>query len=676
MLKYIAEYLHHGSAKSTPCELALTFSMFLIIMCDMMYRYFTAGLLLIIFSLPLKAYAQTSIELQRTYFTEARKALKTNNTQTFQELRAQLQNYPLAPYLDIWQAYQALDSNHDYQIKQILERYHDIPETTDLRMAWIKNLAERGQWPHVAAQLELLNNAQKKFPKISLLSAWYNGNKQRAFSLLSKQWHNGENIHSYAIPFLHPAWKKAGFPDSEDSYARIIFFAKHGKWAQLQPLQSILSKKETSLLKLWQSTQKKTAFEPKDIRNYAPSNRLLYPMIKDSLRRLSSSDITIAWQHLTHLRSSLTAKQFGYLQRKIAVRAAKQHNVQATTWLAKLDPKLQNNETRAWHVRLLLLQQKWQQVIVAIQAMPEAQRLNSRWLYWQAHALQTLKQNNAANSLFEQVAKGRGYYSFLSADRLAIAYHMNAKPIKTLSVRSLKKEAYIQRCYEWLQLHETAIAAREWNRGLRNASAQTWLQALQLAASWQWYDRTIQAATRTGAYDALSLRFPLAYLDEIQNIAIQTGVQSSLIWSVIRQESVFNTHAVSRAGARGLMQIMPKTANYIAKKSALGKVHEQDLFLPPVNIQLGTLYLAKLLKRFDDQPALAIAAYNAGPTRVKRWQTKTPSTDMEIWVELIPFNETRRYVQQVIAFTKVYDWLLDQQSPKLLAHTNSPGLSE
>jgi len=662
--------------KTRPTELVTTFYRFSYKVRSMCHRFFQTtlfclfGILLPCIAIA-KAPAHINIDLQRTYFIEAREALKNNDIQTFQQLYNKLQTYPLTPYLDIWQAHQSLANNNDGQVEQMLNRHRDIPETTDLRIAWMKNLAERGQWPHVAAQLKLINNATQNFPKISLRSAWYNGDKERAFELLSKQWRKGKDIHTYAIPFLYPAWKEAGFPNTEDSYTRIIYFAKHGKWKSAYALQGLLSNREQKMLKLWQYAQKEPALGLQKIHQYKAENKLIYPMIKDTLRRLSASEIEAAWQQLKSVKAYLTEKQFGHLQRKIALRAAKQHNIQSETWLTKLSASLQDNETRAWHVRMLLLQQKWQQAITAIQAMPESQQLASRWMYWQAHALQTLNKSSAAKLLFEQIATGRGYYSFLSADRLGKTYNMNEKPIKTSSLTNLKKAPYIQRAYEWFQLHETGKASREWSQGLRNASRETWLQALQLAASWGWYERTIQAATRTGAYDALSLRFPLGYLNDVQHTAKQTGIESSLIWSIIRQESVFNSRAISHRGARGLMQLMPTTADYIAKKSGLGKVDKQKLFLPPLNIQLGSLYLADLLKRFDNQPALAIAAYNAGPTRVKRWQKQTSISDMNIWVELIPFNETRRYVQQVMAFVTVYNWRLQQQSSGLLANKST-----
>ncbi|MDQ6953993.1 MAG: lytic transglycosylase domain-containing protein [Mariprofundaceae bacterium] len=141
-----------------------------------------------------------------------------------------------------------------------------------------------------------------------------------------------------------------------------------------------------------------------------------------------------------------------------------------------------------------------------------------------------------------------------------------------------------------------------------------------------------------------------------QKQAQETGLQDTLIWSIMRQESAFNARTLSRSGARGLMQLMPKTARYVSKKHKLGHISNEGLFLPAANIRLGTWYLSDLLKRFGNQQ-LAIVAYNAGPTRVKRWLKRTSfDKQPELWVELIPFKETRRYVQQVTAFTAVYNW--------------------
>jgi soluble lytic murein transglycosylase len=174
------------------------------------------------------------------------------------------------------------------------------------------------------------------------------------------------------------------------------------------------------------------------------------------------------------------------------------------------------------------------------------------------------------------------------------------------------------------------------------------------------HDRVIQAAYQAGEMNALVNRFPIAFKDEVATTARESGLPASLIWSIIRQESAFNAHAVSSVGAKGLMQLMPATAHEVA--SGLDVTDGQpDLFDPAVNIRLGSLYLGKMVQQFDANHAIAAAAYNAGPHRVAKWLERRAFDEPDIWIETIPYAETRRYVQQVMAFTVVYDWRQSKQ---------------
>jgi len=613
------------------------------------------------------------VDQQRAWFKQARDAQNAGDDTHYQALYKKLENYPLRPYLDVWQAWKALQRGDDFSVVEALKKYADIPESMDLRIAWIKSLAGRGQWPHVARQLALLPHAETRLSKISILSAWYNGHKPKAFELLQKRWRKGLNIDDYHTPFLREAWQQAGYPSIEDVRARAVYFAKRKKWAALRAVKKQLNADDRQILKLWKQASKHPlrALDALDKHKTAKHSALLPAMVNDALRRLSRLDTVKAWQKLQALKALLPAKDFGNLQKNIALRSAKKHEVASADWLASLDAELQNDATRAWRVRMLLLKQDWQAAAHAMAAMPEQQQLQSRWMYWQAFALQKLNQKPAAALLFKQVSLGRGYYSFLSADRLGLPYRMGSKDIAKVAYSRLEKQAYMQRAYEWIQLDEVGKASREWYIGLANADAKTWLQALQMAASWGWYDRAIEAASRAGVYDALDLRFPMAYAEDVQKLAQETGLPRSLIWGVIRQESVFNARAVSRTGARGLMQLMPKTAKHVSKKHDLGTLRLDNLFSPSLNIRLGTLYLADLLRRFDGRKPLAVAAYNAGPMRVAQWQKRVSYEIPELWVELIPFHETRRYVQQVMAFSVVYDWRQHQAPTPLLAQMNA-----
>jgi soluble lytic murein transglycosylase len=201
------------------------------------------------------------------------------------------------------------------------------------------------------------------------------------------------------------------------------------------------------------------------------------------------------------------------------------------------------------------------------------------------------------------------------------------------------------------------------------ASPEQWKVAAHLAASWGWYDRTIQAAYRAGENNALADRFPMGFELYIMRASKQTDLEPAFVWSIIRQESAFNIQAVSRAGARGLMQLRPGTARDIAKRN---KLKNGDLFSPEINIRLGTLYLSEMAKYFGGNPALAAAAYNAGPHRVRSWMKRTPFDAAEAWIEAIPFNETRRYVQQVMAFVSVYEWRQAKIPSSLTERLNKP----
>jgi len=223
------------------------------------------------------------------------------------------------------------------------------------------------------------------------------------------------------------------------------------------------------------------------------------------------------------------------------------------------------------------------------------------------------------------------------------------------SLTSLKREKGIQRAHEWWLLGDAGRASREWSHVLSGASPDRWRAAAMLASQWQQHNYVIQAAYLAGEVNALDQRFPTAFADEVATTAEESGLSTSLIWSIIRQESAFNAYAVSRTGAKGLMQLMPATASELANSTDLGD-KTFNLFDPATNIRLGGLYLSQMVERFNHNRAIAAAAYNAGPRRVSEWLQQHPFNEPDIWIETIPYFETRRYVQQVMAFMVVYDW--------------------
>jgi soluble lytic murein transglycosylase len=614
-----------------------------------------------------------AINKDRQSFLQAHQALKKNNLETYKQLRTGLDSYPLTPYLDIWYTLKQLDKGNDSAVEETLLQHREIPEASNLHVAWMRNLAKRGQWPHITQHFNDFPRMASRLPEIAMVLRWRMGEQEEALKLFSKRWQQAKKISDFTQPMFQ-AWKKLGHPTTADRWQRIATYAKRGKWRKVKQLAKPLSKKEKGWINYWQSMQNNPAKALNRWQKDMPP-RLARKILSDGLKRISRSDALAAWQALQKLDKTANAEigedAVFKMKRRIALRAAKQHVLVAASWLDELPESLKNEETRAWQARLYVLFHDWEKVQLAIAAMPVAEQRQSRWIYWRARVLEIFGNKRAALPLFAELAAGRGYYSFLSAEHLSVPIVFDVSEIRVPDAASKKlgQNPAIRRAYEWLQLGKISKANREWGMFFADASPEQWKVAAYLAASWNWHDRSIQAASRAGEKNALSSRFPMGFELQVRQASKQTDLEPAFIWSIIRQESAFNRQAVSRAGARGLMQLMPRTARGVIKKYKLKK---GDIFSPEMNIRLGTLYLSEMTKRFGGNPALAAAAYNAGPHRVNTWLKHTPFGSAEAWIEAIPSNETRRYVQQVMAFVSVYEWRQAKIPGSLTARINKP----
>jgi soluble lytic murein transglycosylase len=619
------------------------------------------------------ASAQPLLQKQRIWFQQAHRALNRHDMKTFHHLKAKLADYPLTPYLDIWHARQSLKKNNDVLAATTLARFADIPEARNLRAAWLKSLAKRGHWSHVDNILARYPKLVSWYPDTVMLANWHAGKKDAAMRQFAKRWQQEKKI-PLALVSLQQAWFKQGHPTNSERWNRIERLVHHGKWQQARKLAKALPKQQRQWLKYWRTVQKtpqKALQKQNMLASLPPAQAAM--IISDGIKRLSRRDAGKAWLLLKQLESDAgiaTGDYLPALKRHTALRAARQHKPEAADWLASLPDSLQNEDTRGWRARIHILQQDWKNTLEAIAAMPESEQQQSRWIYWAARSAQAVGEPEAARFLFAKLADERGYYSFLSAERLGQPFRFNASELTAseAAIAEVEQKPAVRRAYEWLQVGKRSKAAREWQHGLAGASPEQWQAAAVLASRWQWHDQVIRAAFKANKLDAISDRFPIAFGKTVMKASRQTGLKPSSIWSIIRQESAFNQHAVSYVGAKGLMQLMPKTARNVARKLGMGKGTPR-LFSPAINIRLGSTYLAAQKTRFGNL-ALASAAYNAGPHRVSRWLKRTPFDAPEAWVEAIPFSETRRYVQQVMAFVSVYEWRQNKLSTSLITRLN------
>lgn len=315
-----------------------------------------------------------------------------------------------------------------------------------------------------------------------------------------------------------------------------------------------------------------------------------------------------------------------------------------------------------WRTKAALMAGSWEDVAASIESAPLSQRNEPFSKYWRARALERTGHEEASAKIYEQLAQHPGYYGILAAERLRVPppYLSLARTVDYRIPPQLSANTAVKRA---LALHAAGLwveAALELNILMRGADSAAFYTAALFAKDSGIIDRQISFAQRAAEHIDLPLRYPVKYRREVAEASSAAGLPPELVWAVIRQESRFVPHAVSRAGAIGLMQVMPATAQHLLKaKGAAGMISRAELMRPERNILLGTSFLRAMMQRYEGNYAYAAAAYNAGPGRVDRWQVQFSGLDMERFIELIPFTETRDYTKQVLANYVFYSYVTD-----------------
>ena len=336
------------------------------------------------------------------------------------------------------------------------------------------------------------------------------------------------------------------------------------------------------------------------------------------------------------------------LKRAAALGAAYDHDPRAIAAFDGLTPDTVDSQVEEWHARAALWMGDYDRALQQIERMPASLSTQPRWRYWRARAVADVAGADAAVPLFDEIAGLRDYYGYLAADRLHRRYALNVRPspddIKTQT--AIAAESGLIRAHELFDCDMTDEAAIEWTAVLGAAEPAVKVQAAHLAARWGWYAESITTLAQAGEWDDVPLRYPRPYPDDVAAASELTGVPADWILGVMRQESLYRKDAVSRADARGLMQMLPATAAAVARRWHLPSPRKDALFDSSVAIPLGAAYLRELLNRYDGRLDVSLASYNAGAATVARW-LPPKSMDADVWIENIPYAETRGYVQHI-----------------------------
>ncbi len=313
-------------------------------------------------------------------------------------------------------------------------------------------------------------------------------------------------------------------------------------------------------------------------------------------------------------------------------------------------------------------QQNWRETRYWISQLPADIQQKSQWQYWLARASQVLSEAPEETAeIFRALAQQRHYYGFLAARQLGIPGRMNAATplVSSTELLQVQRIPGITRSIELFAVGDDLNGRREWYAALNTMTRNQQVLAAELARQLGLTSMSIQTANIAEASDHLHLRFPVVFEPQFRRASMRTTVPTHLLMAIARQESAMEATARSSADARGLMQLLPSTARLVARRARLPVPATNDLYDPGTNIALGSYHLAWLIQRYNNQAPLAIAAYNAGEHRVDRWIKDAAGMPMDVWIENIPFRETRNYVKNVLAFRHVYGTTLQTPTPLL-----------
>ncbi|RUR09383.1 transglycosylase SLT domain-containing protein [Legionella sp. km772] len=396
-----------------------------------------------------------------------------------------------------------------------------------------------------------------------------------------------------------------------------------------------------------------TTLEPSEFN----SNLYLY-----GLKRLVSLNMDQALKIWNLPKSKLImneAHQQAFLAH-VALYKAMRNSEDTLSWFNKIKPQYYNDVLVDWQIRFALKLGHWQRVEQLIN--------NSKnkdlpcWQYWLARALEAQGKKEEAQAIYAPLAKSRQYYGFLASLRL------NQKPSfenegVTTDLNTLKP---YQPIIDQIKAFHAAKQDTQASRLLNDFISELPKEDASALVYWvdsslQWHGKSVYLSNNEKLNNQLSLRFPLAYQNAVKMYAKQYNIPPEFVYAIIRQESGFREDVVSFAGARGLMQVMPRTASVVSKMSKIPYSNQDQLFLSQKNINIGIAYLQQLTKRFSNHPVLVAAAYNAGPRQVVYWLKNHPPKEIDLWIETLPWQETRNYLKNVMAFAVVYQYRLNQK---------------
>ncbi len=623
------------------------------------WLYLACAAACIALCLPMAHASEKVLREQRAQFVEGREMLAAGSLSAASEKLAALSGYPLQSHYEYLILRKQIERAADPismlgSIEAFAGKYNDSRSHRRLIGVLKNRLAALENWSDYG-RLAGLSNAPVH-PCDDLIAEVHAGLgkfDQPARKLWVEPRKHTDNCNTAFDKLI----ERSGDVPTAELWQRTVALLIGGRTEKVKPLLRFYGTRDRRVIQSWldniESPQR--LLQSETARGSLAHHKEL---VSHLLRRWMREDLPAAtafWKR--------HGKSFGYSEEELAqalgkhaVLAAKKGLPEAATLLK--DTSVAGRDVRYWRVRLALRAEDWAAVLVGLDALTEAEQSATRWQYWRARAMQSLGAADEARAIYRRLAGQFEYYGFLAADKLSADYNIGSEEVVVdpQQLSALREDSQIATAVEFFKVDISWEGRRAWNIALKGASEEKLVAAAHYALSIGWHDRAFASIKKTEHDTALPYLFPMPHQQHIRQVVAGYPVTESLVYGVMRQESGYIADVRSPAGAVGLMQLMPATAREVAKKIGID-VPRWQLIDGEINIRLGTNYLATVLERFDGNVVLAAAAYNAGPSRVSTWISEA-SLAADVWVETIPFDETRSYVKGVLFNSTVAEWRL------------------
>jgi soluble lytic murein transglycosylase len=619
--------------------------------------------------LPALSHADGRIESQRLAYDRALVSIEKQQWAVFQQLEPGLRSYILYPY--VRQAYlnQTFASASDEDLARFVTEHSDLPFVARLKDRWLTRLASEGKWA-LFDQHYLPGDRNASQDCRRAMHQWDLGDRAGAMQQARTLWTVGRSQPNACDP-LFERWRAAGGLTDEIVWQRIRLALLYRQDALARYLTKLMQQNQALATLFVDTATQPAKLADADRYRGLPASKMA-DIATVSLRRMGRDDASGAlalWPHYRDLPYSDEDRLA--ITRDIGVRLAKKIDPAALPFMAANDPRMQDDDVSEWRVRLALRTRQWDTARQLTEQLPASLAEQSRWRYWRLRSTQ-LSSSSAGElvSEYKSLAQERDFYGFLAAERARQPYALNHQRASVADevMRSVQQDPGILRAREFLDRNDVISARREWYHAGERFNREQLIAQAVLANDMAWYFPAIRGVSQAQYWDDLDIRFPMAYQQPIQDQARARQINSTWVYAITRQESAFMADARSHAGAMGLMQLMPATARETARRYAIPYSGNHDALIPERNIALGAAYLSGLSQQFRGNRVLASAAYNAGPGRVRQWTRDMGSLPADVWIESIPFDETRKYVQSVLSYAVIYGQKLGIQQPVMEQH--------